>query len=272
MGDAAHEQQAVAPSGDGVALLEALRQAEFEVVEPYLPAGTRVLELGGGNGYQASLLAARGCDVVSLDVEVDESSPPRHFDVQPYDGVQIPFPDADFDVIFSSHVLEHVQQLPALLAETRRVLRPGGVAVHIMPTTVWRLWTSLAHYPYVVLFAMGKAKPFHGSDQLPKTGDKVRSRGLGYMIRKAFSAGPHGEYPNALIELVTFNPRRWRGVLQAAGFRIEASRPVGLFYTGYGLCRHWPLARRRQVARWLGSGSHLYVARPVADGTGTGAS
>jgi len=271
MAEAGQGEQTVTQSSDGVALLQALRQAEFAVVAPYLPAGTRVLELGGGNGYQASLLAARGCDVVSLDVEVDEDSPHRHFDVMAYDGVHIPFPDHDFDVIFSSHVLEHVQQLPELMAEMQRVLRPGGVAVHIMPTTVWRFWTSLAHYPYVVLFAMGKAKPFHGSDALPSTGDKVRSRGLGYMVRKALSSGPHGEYPNALVELYTFSPRRWRGVLQGAGFTIEASRPVGLFYTGYGLCRGWSTARRRQVAKLLGSGSHLYVARPGADATVTGA-
>jgi SAM-dependent methyltransferase len=270
MAEVGHGVQMVTQSGDGVALLEALRQAEFAVVEPYLPASARVLELGGGNGYQASLLAARGRDVVSLDVAVDETAR-RHFDVQPYDGVHIPYPDNDFDAIFSSHVLEHVQQLPALLAETQRVLRPGGVAVHVMPTTAWRFWTSLAHYPYVALFALGKARPFHGSDALPSTGDKMRSRGLGYMILKALSSGPHGEYPNALVELCTFSPGRWRGVLQRAGFSIEVSRPVGLFYTGYGLCRGWSTAKRRQVARLLGSGSHLYVARPKADVSGPGA-
>ncbi len=43
-----------------------------------------------------------------------------------YDGHTLPFPDAHFDSIFSSEVFEHVFNLPEILLELKRVLKPGG--------------------------------------------------------------------------------------------------------------------------------------------------
>lgn len=42
----------------------------------------------------------------------------------------IPFPDAHFDLLATSAVLEHVRNLEAMVEETARVLRPGGWAWH----------------------------------------------------------------------------------------------------------------------------------------------
>lgn len=44
-------------------------------------------------------------------------------------AVPLPFPDAHFEVVYHSHVLEHLPRsaAPSALREQRRVLRPGGV-------------------------------------------------------------------------------------------------------------------------------------------------
>ena len=116
-------------------LLEKLRRAEIESVREWFRPGTRVLEIGGGSGWQASLIASWGCEVVSIDVADRPAPPVQYFPVQTYDGEHIPFPDDSFDLVVSSNVLEHVRALVPLLAETRRVLRPGGQAVHILPSS-----------------------------------------------------------------------------------------------------------------------------------------
>jgi len=45
-----------------------------------------------------------------------------------YDGVKFPFADGEFDFVFSWSAFEHVSDVPAVLAEIRRVLRDDGRA------------------------------------------------------------------------------------------------------------------------------------------------
>jgi SAM-dependent methyltransferase len=49
------------------------------------------------------------------------------------DLTDLPFRDAHFDVIYASHVLEHIRDDRTALREIRRVLRPGGFAVLPVP-------------------------------------------------------------------------------------------------------------------------------------------
>ena len=62
----------------------------------------------------AAVARSRGIDVVVGDL--DEG---------------IPFPSASFDVVHANQVIEHVRRTDLLLREIRRVLRPGGVGVHL---------------------------------------------------------------------------------------------------------------------------------------------
>ncbi|HEV2581966.1 MAG TPA: class I SAM-dependent methyltransferase [Ktedonobacteraceae bacterium] len=55
----------------------------------------------------------------------------RLIDVENY---RIPFDDNTFDVIFSDQVFEHVQNYPQALSEIKRVLKPGGSSLHIIPS------------------------------------------------------------------------------------------------------------------------------------------
>lgn len=43
------------------------------------------------------------------------------------------FKDASFDLVYASHVLEHVDDDSAAIAEIRRVLKPGGIAILPVP-------------------------------------------------------------------------------------------------------------------------------------------
>lgn len=53
--------------------------------------------------------------------------------LRPGVGEAIPFPDESFDVVFSNNVLEHTADPSKVLAESIRVLRPGGVMYHVVP-------------------------------------------------------------------------------------------------------------------------------------------
>lgn len=243
--------------------LERVRRVELDGVRAWIPPGTRVLELGGGSGLQARQIAGWGCRVVSVDIDLSERRGRLVFPVRLYDGLHLPFPDASFDVVFSSNVLEHVERRIELLEEVARVLRPGGVAIHILPTPTWRFWTSLAHYPFLVTHVLGSHRGRRSSG-VPSLSEGVAKRGLRYAVRRALAAGPHGEFPNALSELWYFSRRYWRGVFESSGMVSLSDFPSGVFYSGYGLFRRWTMKRRSSLARVLGSSCRTYVMRNQA--------
>jgi hypothetical protein len=52
------------------------------------------------------------------------------------DITEMPFADSTFDVVFCSHVLEHVPDDLMAMRECHRVLKPGGWAVFLVPVNV----------------------------------------------------------------------------------------------------------------------------------------
>jgi len=51
----------------------------------------------------------------------------------------IPFGDAEFDVVLSNQVMEHVEDLETVTREIARVLKPGGFTPNLFPDiSVWR--------------------------------------------------------------------------------------------------------------------------------------
>ncbi len=97
-------------------------------------AGSSVLELGCGAGMLA-LLKRKGITLTGVDLSKECAVAARR---NGYDATfaaplsQLPFADASFDYVVSLDVLGHVteEDKDAVLAEIKRVLRPGGVTLH----------------------------------------------------------------------------------------------------------------------------------------------
>lgn len=243
-----------------VDVLGRLRAFELERALQHLAGSHRILELGGGSGFQARRLADLGYQVRSLDVSRDRGIG-IHFPVAAYDGRSIPFEDSAFDCVFSSNVLEHVEDFTALMAECRRVLRPGGHMIHIMPSTSWRAWTIASHYAYLLkaIATLGDSLRSTGE---PGLADRYRRRGLFSLASRALFPGPHGEFRNALAELSEYGVGAWTRRFQAAGWQVEATQPLGLFYTGYAIFPNLSMERRSAWSRVLGSSTILYRVVP----------
>jgi predicted SAM-dependent methyltransferase len=97
--------------------LEAADVAHRARVDAYLAEhDVRRLQLGAGRtvlrGWLSTDLHPKRPDILPLDV------------TRPF-----PFPDDSFDYVFAEHLIEHVswRDGQVMLAEVRRVLRPGGV-------------------------------------------------------------------------------------------------------------------------------------------------
>jgi SAM-dependent methyltransferase len=100
--------------------------------------GERVLDLGCGAGRFVAALAGVGADAVG--VEVAEAALERARAVAPGADLRLLEPDGSIplehgsvDLVWCSEVLEHVADVGDLLAEVRRVLRPGGRLLATVP-------------------------------------------------------------------------------------------------------------------------------------------
>jgi SAM-dependent methyltransferase len=250
-------------------LRERIRCSELEFARRYIPDAARVLELGGASGLQALVLHQWGNDVASVDISLPARPP--YYPVQLYDGRHLPFPSASFDVVFSSNVLEHVDDLGSFLAEAVRVMRPSGIMVHIVPGATWRFWTNITHYFWFLLSVINRGrKPGdvdsagNGTSQataIDFAARRSRSARALRLLKNALIPQPHGVYPSALSELYYYSAFRWRRLFQQQGLEVTACDKAGVFYSGYKILPWLDVPARRVLARVLGSSCHIFVLR-----------
>ena len=202
--------------------LKAIRLHEIETVIKMLPHKGRVLEIGAGTGWQAQVLKNYGYDVNAIDVTSNNCM----FPVTMYDGVNIPFEDNTFDIIFSSNTLEHIPHVYDFQKEIHRVLKTDGIVLHMLPSSSWRLWTNVTH--------------FLKYWTIPTT---------------------HGvQAKNSLIEIYYFSRRWWIKLFTNTGWRIFSQDSNRLFYTGHLILdSRLNLNTRSKLSYILGSSCNIFI-------------
>lgn len=120
------------------------------------PRHGKVVEAGSGLGRYVFLLARLGVDIEGLDFHeptvrrCQQWAGEHHFDVtfRTGDVTDLPYADESLAGYISLGVIEHFKGGPVTaLAEARRVLRPGGVAIITTPAPSWaQIWLGVARY------------------------------------------------------------------------------------------------------------------------------
>ena len=164
------------------------REAVFEVV-----AGLdrRVLDVGGGMGRMSIPLSRRHhvtlTDISPQMLELARPHAGERLQLQVADARALPFGDGEFDDVICIDLLPHIPEPLQLLAELRRVLRPGGRLV-IDSTNSIPVWT-LAYPSYVGRRPHRWYQTWRAGGVLPEWKTRVRHYRRSYFLRLLDKAG-----------------------------------------------------------------------------------
>ena len=246
-----------------------VRRFELSEIVKSIPRGTRIVEIGGGTGYQAHLLSQRGYPVVSVDLPSSCHAPGMFADVMQYDGRRLPFADKSFDVALSSMVMPCVADSRALHRELARILRPGGSCVHVVPTHFWGIWRLVFYQLFVLKSAverlMRREDAPASHHPAPSFAPPAR-RATAEVLRRCLGPQSVGVRGNAFTEPWFLRPAWWRAHFVRNGWTVIQERPVPLYHTGYRLLGSLlPVSARRRLAHLLGPSGHLFKVVPRAN-------
>jgi SAM-dependent methyltransferase len=129
-------------------------------------AERRVLHVGPEWALERVLRPLRNLDYVSGDLGSARA-------MERLDVTDLSYPDGSFDVVLCSHVLEHVRDDRRAMSELRRVLRPGGYAILLVPLDVTRAETL--EDPSIVT-AEARAREYWQADHLRLYGRDFKDR------------------------------------------------------------------------------------------------
>jgi SAM-dependent methyltransferase len=214
------------------------------------------LDIGSGDGHFASV-AFRERITVGIDPSAEtipEARSRRAYEMLVQaDGAQLPFPNGHFSSALSNSVLEHVADLPGVLREVARVLRPGAPFAITVPGPGYRDCLSVPHF----LKTIG----------LPSLGEAYER----WFMRMSVTRN-------------LMDDQGWGAAFEEAGFSLEESRPYfsprALHMLEWGHYFGAPcLLARRLTGRWIIAQRRwnlavterytrpFYADEPAADGT-----
>lgn len=243
-----------------------MRTAELRPAVELLRPAKDILELGAGDGWQSRALSHEGFQVTAVDVDASRVGSTPLYPVTLYDGLSLPFANGSFDAIYSSNVLEHIIAFNRVQSELSRVLRPGGFAVHCVPSGVWRAWTTAGHPIYALKALAGVVRRKGPKKQLLRAQldeSSSMSEKLKRLLRLALISPRHGEHGSLASEHILFTRKGWTQRFEEAGWTVRSVETIGIFYSGNEI---WGTRlgerTRRGLARLLGSSSLLFTVTP----------
>jgi SAM-dependent methyltransferase len=182
-------------------------------------SGLDGLDIGCGEGHNTRLLADRGARITAIDISERfiaharraEADAPRGIDYRVASAVELPFADASFDFATGFMSVMEVAEKDRVLAEARRVLKPGGF-----------LQFSICH-PCFDTPRRRNLRDADGNTYAIEVGDYFDGRD-GEVAEWLFSGAP----PEMTRDLRKFQTPRfhrplsdWLNLIIAAGFQLE---------------------------------------------------
>lgn len=239
--------------------LHEVRKFELEKLTNLFPVNKKlkILEIGSGSGFMISVLEKKYKNIEGLEIE-GSAYESKNKKIKKYNGKHIPFKDNTFDVVFTSHVLEHIKEIDDFSNEISRVLKIKGKAFHVIPTPTWRFYTSIFHYFALVDFLI----KFLKRSEIDELNKRLVKKSRITKLKMMFFAPRHGERGNVISELYYFSKTYWVKVFKRNGYIVESVNNSQIIYWGNDIFRNnFSIKLRSIFSKVFGSSSKIYVLK-----------
>lgn len=208
--------------------------------------GGRVLDVGCGGGYLAEDFAREGFSVSGVDPAARTIAAAREhaaqsalsIDYRVASGEALPFGDAAFHIVCCCDVLEHVDDLPGVVREAARVLKPGGLLLFdtinrtlrskLVLIKAWQDWN---------LGGFGR-RDVHVWERFITPAELAAVLGEhGMQVGALRGIGPTRNPLALLFGLLRVRAGRLRGAAVAGTFSMRESDDLSLSYMGWATKR-----------------------------------
>lgn len=208
------------------------------------PLGKSALEVGSGGGILTEEIAKMGFTTTGIDPsEQSLTTASNHAKASGLNikyekglGENLPYADNLFDCVFCCDVLEHVRDLPRVIAEISRVIKPGGIFFYdtlnrtfvskVVAIKIWQEWKRWAFMPP----NLHVWKMFIKPDEIKEL---LRKNGLDWKEHKGSS--PNVSIPKLLKYLRKRVNGEWTYEDLGKNFRLVDSNDMNILYAGYAI-------------------------------------
>jgi len=198
----------------------------------------KILEIGSGDGYVIDKLAKMYPQFKFMGLEVNSSSyQNKSTKVIEYDGLSMDFIKEKFDMVFSFHVLEHIQELENHTRQISSLLKKNGLWINVVPSSTWRILTTLNYYPSILM----------NFSSLRRKYIKINNKKVNHTSKSRFSKNifsyifpqRHGENGNWFSEIYYFSRVFWsRKIMHLS--RLNGMTFIHCSYIPYVYCSRDP--------------------------------
>jgi ubiquinone/menaquinone biosynthesis C-methylase UbiE len=195
-----------------------IRDIEWNSFKKHISIGVNFLDVGCGAGDNLNRAKSElNCQVTGIDPSpgshgVGRFTENKANEIQIIQGTaeDLPFKNEEFDLVFCSHVLEHVTNQTKSLKEIKRVLKKDGTVIIGMPTASMAIIAVLSHY----LFTTHVNFLFF----LKSIGKKEMLNRLIHLFIPASHSMPNHKYVS--YDLWNYRISKWREIISSE-FSIE---------------------------------------------------
>jgi len=204
-----------------------------------------ILEFGSGQGTQLPYLMKLG-NVIASDIKLS----PRIKHLVGVKSVECSisstlFDDGQFNIIYSNHVLEHIDNQSKALRETQRIGADSCLYAFSVPTNIWLLLSIPAQYlrklRYIFHFLSTMVNNIRttniGSDS-GKIVKKFKGLSIYTNIKYIFFPQGHGIITNYTDCYRYFRIKNWQKIFTVNGFSIVKIKPLLIYGPS-----EWPIIK-----------------------------